>query len=110
MKQKTQYTIEMDSHLSAKAWRLLSESFEITVLKRSLSLDSQDIYWRNARTASSTPLRAIPATAAARSSIPWDTMKSLGMVSLPFSRVYKIGSEWRKTEPFASFTYLRYAN
>jgi hypothetical protein len=39
--------------------------------------------WRNARTASSTPLRAIPATAAARSSIPWGTMKSLGMVSSP---------------------------
>ena len=39
--------------------------------------------WRNARTASSIPLRAIPATAAARSSIPWGTMKSLGMVSSP---------------------------
>ena len=45
MKQKTQYTIEMDSHLSAKAWRLLSESFEITVLKRNHSSDGQDIYW-----------------------------------------------------------------
>lgn len=45
MKKKTQYTIEMDSHLSAMAWKLLSENFEITVLKRSRSLDGQDIYW-----------------------------------------------------------------
>ena len=45
MKQKTQYTIEMDSHLSAKAWKLLSENFEITVLKRNHSSDGQDIYW-----------------------------------------------------------------
>ena len=45
MKQKTQYTNEMDSHLSAKAWKLLSENFEITVLKRNHSSDGQDIYW-----------------------------------------------------------------
>ena len=45
MKQKTQYTIEMDSHLSAKAWKLLSENFEITVLKRNHSSDGQDIHW-----------------------------------------------------------------
>ncbi len=45
MKRKTQYTIEMDSHLSAKAWKLLSENFEITFLKRHHSLDGQDMYW-----------------------------------------------------------------
>ena len=38
------------------------------------------VSWRNAKTALSTPSRAIPAIAADRTNTPWDIMKSLGMV------------------------------
>lgn len=44
MKQKTQYTIEMDAQLSAKAWKVLTENFEITVLERHHSLDGQELH------------------------------------------------------------------
>ena len=37
--------------------------------------------WKNAKTASSTPLRATPATPAARTNIPWGIMKSSAMGS-----------------------------
>lgn len=43
MKQKTQYTIEMDAKLSAKVWKVLTENFEITVLERQHSLDGQEL-------------------------------------------------------------------
>lgn len=41
MKRTTQYTIEMDSHLSAEAGKLLSEYFDITFLERHHSLDGR---------------------------------------------------------------------
>ena len=44
MKQKTRYTIEMDAQLSSKAWKLLTENFEVTVLKRQHSLDGQELH------------------------------------------------------------------
>ena len=37
MEKRTQYSIEMDSHLSAQVWKMLTEAFDVELLCRQYS-------------------------------------------------------------------------
>lgn len=39
MKKQTTYTIEMDSHLSAELWQLLTSSFDVEIIRRQHTAD-----------------------------------------------------------------------
>lgn len=42
MKKKTQYTIEMDSQLAAQMWEILTQNFDVEIVRRHHSEDGNN--------------------------------------------------------------------